>query len=48
MPIAWEELEDPDLRSDRWTIRTAAERVAERGDLFAPALTDPQELPSIG
>jgi bifunctional non-homologous end joining protein LigD len=48
MPIAWDELEDPELRSDRWTIRTAAERLAERGDLFAPALTERQELPSLG
>ena len=30
-PIAWDELDDPDLRPDRWTIRTIVERVAERG-----------------
>jgi bifunctional non-homologous end joining protein LigD len=46
-PINWEELDDPDLRSDRWTIRTVVERVAEVGDLFAPAQTDLQELPSM-
>jgi bifunctional non-homologous end joining protein LigD len=46
-PIAWEELDDPDLRPDRWTIRTIVERVAERGDLFAPAQTDAQELPTV-
>ena len=39
-PIAWDELDDPDLRPDRWTIRTIVERVAERGDLFAAAQTD--------
>ena len=30
-PIAWDELDDPDLRSDRWTIRTIIDRVREGG-----------------
>jgi bifunctional non-homologous end joining protein LigD len=46
-PIAWDELDDPELRPDRWTIRTIVERVAERGDLFAAAQTDAQELPTV-
>ena len=46
-PIAWDELDDPDLRPDRWTIRSIVERVAERGDLFAAAQTDAQELPKV-
>ena len=46
-PIAWDELDDPDLRPDRWTIRTIVERVEEVGDLFAGAQTDPQELPPL-
>ncbi len=46
-PIAWDELDDPDLRPDRWTIRTIVERVAEMGDLFAAAQTDVQELPMV-
>jgi bifunctional non-homologous end joining protein LigD len=46
-PIAWDELEDADLRSDRWTIRTVVERVERLGDLFAAAQTDAQELPPI-
>jgi bifunctional non-homologous end joining protein LigD len=46
-PIAWDELDDPDLRSDRWTIRTVLERVAEVGDLFAGAQTDRQALPRL-
>jgi len=46
-PIAWDELDDPALRPDRWTIRTVVKRVAERGDLFAPAQTDAQELPTV-
>ena len=28
-PIAWDELDDPELRPDRWTIATIAERVAK-------------------
>ncbi len=46
-PIAWDELDDPDLRPDAWTIRTIIPRVAERGDLFAGALTQLQELPKL-
>ncbi len=46
-PIAWDELDDADLRPDRWTIRTILDRVAEGGDLFAAAQTDLQELPPV-
>jgi len=46
-PISWEELDDSDLRSDRWTIRTLPARVEALGDLFAPAQTDAQELPPM-
>jgi bifunctional non-homologous end joining protein LigD len=46
-PIAWEELDDPQLRPDRWTIRTIVERVEQRGDLFSEAQTDAQELPAV-
>jgi len=46
-PIRWEELDDPELRPNRWTIRTMGERVAEVGDLFAAALTAEQELPPL-
>jgi bifunctional non-homologous end joining protein LigD len=46
-PIAWEELDDPELRPNRWTIRNVVERVAEVGDLFGPAQTDAQELPKV-
>ena len=44
-PIEWAELDDPLLRPDRWTIATIAQRVAEKGDLFAPVLQADQELP---
>jgi bifunctional non-homologous end joining protein LigD len=46
-PIAWDELDDPELRSDRWTIRTVVERVEQVGDLFAAAQTDHQVLPPL-
>jgi bifunctional non-homologous end joining protein LigD len=46
-PIAWDELDDPDLRPDRWTIRDVVERVDRVGDLFAAAQTDAQELPAV-
>jgi bifunctional non-homologous end joining protein LigD len=48
VPIGWEELDDPDLRPDRWTIRDVPARIAERGDPFAAALTDEQQLPPLG
>ena len=47
MPIRWAELDDPDLRSDRWTIRTAPARLAEVGDLFAGAQQEDQLLPRL-
>lgn len=47
-PIAWDELDDPTLRPDRWTIRDIVERVTARGDLFAAALTGAQKLPKLG
>jgi bifunctional non-homologous end joining protein LigD len=44
VPIAWEELDDPELRPDRWTLATVLDRIAERGDPMAPALRDEQVL----
>jgi bifunctional non-homologous end joining protein LigD len=46
-PITWEELDDPTLAPDRWTIRSLPARLAAVGDLFAPALTLAQELPPL-
>ena len=46
-PISWDELDDANLRSDRWTIRTVVERVERVGDLFAKAQTDLQVLPPL-
>ncbi|HET7728182.1 MAG TPA: DNA ligase D [Candidatus Limnocylindrales bacterium] len=47
MPIGWSELDDPALRSDRWTIRDAVERVEAIGDPFAAVQTDEQDLPAL-
>ncbi len=46
-PIGWEELDDPDLAPDRWTIASVVERVAERGDLWAGLQEDRQSLPKL-
>ena len=47
VPLAWSELDDPDLRPDRWTVRTVLDRLAERGDPFRALLGTAQELPEI-
>src|SRR4029077_2869220 len=44
-PLAWEELDDPDLRPDRWSIHTVEARVRSVGDLFAGVLEGDQALP---
>ncbi len=46
-PIRWEELDDPKLRPDRWTITTIGRRLKAVGDLFAPAQGLEQELPDL-
>jgi bifunctional non-homologous end joining protein LigD len=46
-PIAWDELDDPRLRPDKWTIKTLGDRLLEVGDLFHEALTIHQRLPAL-
>ncbi|HEY0493500.1 MAG TPA: DNA ligase D [Candidatus Dormibacteraeota bacterium] len=46
-PIAWEELDDPKLRPDKWTITSLGERLLKTGDLFHDALTLRQRLPRL-
>jgi bifunctional non-homologous end joining protein LigD len=46
-PITWDELDDPALRPNRWTVRTILDRVAEVGDLFRDVQNDAQELPQV-
>jgi len=47
VPLAWAELDDPELRPDRWTIRTVLDRLVSVGDPFRAILDDPQELPEL-
>jgi bifunctional non-homologous end joining protein LigD len=47
VPIEWDELDDPELRPDRWTIRTTPERVAEMGDPFVAIVGVEQDLPTL-
>ena len=47
VPITWDELDDPDLRPDRWTIRTVLDRLATVGDPLAPLIGRHQKLPSL-
>ena len=44
-PLAWEELDDPGLRPDRWTMETIWERLRSVGDLFTGVLDGDQLLP---
>jgi bifunctional non-homologous end joining protein LigD len=46
-PIDWAELDDPDLRPDRFTMRVMPDRLASRGDLFRPVLKHGQVLPPL-
>jgi bifunctional non-homologous end joining protein LigD len=47
VPITWDELDDPALRPDRFTVRDVPERLREHGDLFAGALDFDQRLPKL-
>ena len=46
-PISWDELDDPGLRPDTFTVRTIGDRLAERGDLFRDVLQRRQQLPRL-
>jgi bifunctional non-homologous end joining protein LigD len=47
VPIGWDDLDDPELRSDRWTTRTVFDRLAERGDPLRPLIGQQQQLPPL-
>ena len=47
VPITWDELDDPDLAPDRWTLETVGERLATCGDPLAPLVGLGQRLPGI-
>jgi len=47
VPIGWDELDDPELRPDRWTIATVLDRLAEVGDPLRPLIGLEQDLPPL-
>jgi len=47
VPIRWDELDDDDLRPDRWTVRTVFDRIAEGGDPLRELIGRPQKLPAL-
>lgn len=47
MTLTWDELDDPDLAPDRWTIRTAVERLRAVGDPLRPLVGREQTLPRL-
>ena len=47
VPITWDELDEPDLAPDRWTMDTIGERVRTAGDPMAPLIGAQQRLPSL-
>jgi bifunctional non-homologous end joining protein LigD len=47
VPIHWDELQDPNLVPDRWTIRTVLDRLREVGDPLAPLIGREQHLPVL-
>jgi bifunctional non-homologous end joining protein LigD len=46
-PIDWDELDDPKLTPDAFTIRTVLDRIRTRGDLFRDVLNADQKLPAL-
>ncbi|WP_435742355.1 DNA polymerase domain-containing protein [Nocardioides sp. SYSU DS0663] len=47
VPLTWDELDDPDLRPDRWTVDTVLDRLRAVGDPFHELLDAAQELPGL-
>jgi bifunctional non-homologous end joining protein LigD len=45
--LEWDELDDPDLRPDRWTIADALDRLATAGDPLRPLIGLQQHLPPL-
>ncbi len=45
VPISWDELDDPQLRPDRWHVDDVGERLAALGDPIAPLIGVQQVLP---
>src|SRR4029077_12792907 len=48
VPITWDELDDPDLTSDRWTLHDVGRRIDEAGDPLRELVGLAQHLPALG
>jgi bifunctional non-homologous end joining protein LigD len=46
-PLAWEELEDPQLHAQRWTLRSIGERLDARGDAWEGISRHARALPRV-
>jgi bifunctional non-homologous end joining protein LigD len=47
VPLEWDELDDPDLRPDGWSVRSVPERLTSAGDPFTSLLARAQHLPAL-
>jgi bifunctional non-homologous end joining protein LigD len=47
VPMEWADLDDPELRPDRWTIRSVLDRVQAAGDPLRPLIGLDQRLPVL-
>ena len=47
VPLEWDELDDPKLRPDRWTIRDVLKRLETVGDPFDALVGQGQALPAL-
>lgn len=47
VPIEWAELEDPELRPDRWDVRSGADRLRTAGDPLGALIGCQQHLPPL-
>ncbi len=47
VPITWDELDDTDLRPDRWTVHSVVERVQASGDPLVGLVGRQQRLPEL-
>jgi DNA primase len=45
MPIEWDELSDPRLEPDSWTVKNAADRVNTSGDVWKGMSRRARNLP---
>ncbi len=47
VPITWDELDDPELRPDSWSVHTVLDRLADVGDPLRPLVGLQQPMPTL-